>query len=805
MTEPVTVTINRREVSAQPGELLIKAAQDHGVYIPRFCWHPRMNPVGMCRMCLVEIETPRGPLMVTACTTPVSNGMTVDTANPSVKKAQEGVLEFLLINHPLDCPVCDRAGECPLQDQTMAYGPGESRFVEEKRHFEKPIPISELVMLDRERCILCARCTRFCEEISGDPLIEFQERGTYTEVNTFPDEPFRSYFSGNTVQICPVGALTATPYRFRARPWDLVAVESTCQHCSSGDRINLQSSQNRLLRILGVDSEPTNQGWLSDKCRFGFEYVGSPARLTVPLIRGEGGELEEASWGEALEYAGKALGEIIDRSGGRAVAGLGGARGTNEDAYAFSKFLRAAVGTNNVDCQMDDGLDPRLLSGVVDRARIGDLENAGSILVWGPDLKEEHPTLYLRVRRAAQELGAGLVVIHPRRTGLDDRASLKITYQPGRGGEVLAELMAGEGRMAEAREILSKGPVVALLGRPGYGESPDLAEATAAFVRSLPDAAILPLARRGNVFGALDMGLSPALLPGRAQRGTLAAQMLAGRWGELPTASGKDCRGILEGLDSGEIEALILMGADPVRDVPDGELARRALGNAGLLVAIDQFLTDSSHLADVVFPAMGFAEVEGTVTNIESRVLKVNRLTPGPGQSRADWSILSDLAARLGVDLGFRSAQQISQEIDELADIYRGVNWERLDWDDRDGVVVGGDLGYIPFFVDCSPVSPAPGGMALHYARTMYDDGVMMRESPSLGPLAPGASAHLHPSDAARLGLEEGDPVTVTSVAGSVQTRVTIDPTLHPGVVYVPFNQPDTPSLGSVTEVVVSS
>ncbi len=801
----MTVTINHREVSAQPGELLIKAAQDNGVYIPRFCWHPRMNPVGMCRMCLVEIETPRGPLMVTSCTTPVADGMTVDTANPSVKKAQEGVLEFLLINHPLDCPVCDRAGECPLQDQTMAYGPGESRFVEEKRHFEKPIPISDLVMLDRERCILCARCTRFSDEISGDPLIEFQERGNYTEINTFPDEPFRSYFSGNTVQICPVGALTATPYRFRARPWDLVAVESTCQHCSSGDRINLQSSQNRLLRILGVDSEPTNQGWLSDKCRFGFEYVGSPARLTVPLVRGEGGELVETSWGEALDYAAQALGEVVSRSGGRAVAGLGGARGTNEDAYAFSKFLRAAVGTNHVDCQMDDGLDPRLLSGLVGRARIGDLEKAGSILVWGPDLKEEHPTLYLRVRRAAQELGAGLVVIHPRRTGLDDRASVKITYQPGRGGEVLAELVNGEGRMAEAREVLSEGPVVALLGRSGYGESPELVEATAAFVRSLPDTAILPLARRGNVFGALDMGLSSGLLPGRARRGTLSAQMLAQRWGEIPTAAGRDCRGILEELESGDIEALILMGADPVRDVPDGEMARRALEKAGLVVAIDQFLTDSSRLADVVFPAMGFAEVEGTVTNIESRVLKVNRLTPGAGQSRPDWEILADLASRLGVDLGFRSAEQISREIQELADIYRGVSWERLDWEDRDGIVVGGDLGYIPMFVDCPPVSLSPGGMALHYARTMYDDGVMLRESPSLRPLAPGPAAHLHPSDAAHLGLDEGDSVKVTSTAGSVQTKVVIDPTLHQGVVYVPFNQPGTPSLGSVAEVVVSS
>ena len=284
-----------------------------------------------------------------------------------------------------------------------------------------------------------------------------------------------------------------------------------------------------------------------------------------------------------------------------------------------------------------------------------------------------------------------------------------------------------------------------------------------------------------------------------------AAQMLAERWGELPARSGLDCRGILEGLESGAIEALVLMGADPVRDVPDGDLARRALQNAGLVVAIDQFLTDSSSMADVVFPAMGFSEVEGTVTNVEGRVLKVNRLAPGPGQSRPDWAILSDLAARLGVDLGLVSAQQISREIEELADIYRGVNWERLDWEDRDGIVVGGDLGYVPVFSHVESVSLGPGEMALHYARTMYDDGVMMRESPSLGPLAPGSAAHLHPSDAARLGVETGDSVKVTSPSGSLQAGVVIDPTLRPGVVYVPFNQPDTPSLGSSLGVVVRS
>ena len=269
----VTVTIDGKEVQAPRGELLIKVAQEHGSYIPRFCWHERMKPVGMCRMCLVEVEGMRG--MQISCATPVTDGMVVNTQSPSVKAVQDGVLEFLLINHPLDCPVCDRGGECPLQDQTLAFGPGESRFVEEKRHFEKPVPISDLVLLDRERCIQCGRCTRFAAEIAGDPLIDFGERGANTQVITYPDEPFSSYFSGNTVQICPVGALTASAYRFRARPWDLQTVETSCTTCAVGCRGALQSTSNRIVRLLGVDSEPVNQGWLCDKGRYGYEWVHS--------------------------------------------------------------------------------------------------------------------------------------------------------------------------------------------------------------------------------------------------------------------------------------------------------------------------------------------------------------------------------------------------------------------------------------------------------------------------------------------------------------------------------------------------
>jgi NADH-quinone oxidoreductase subunit G len=806
MSDAVRITVDGREFEVPAGELVIKAAQDHGTYIPRFCWHPRMNPVGMCRMCLVEVEGPRGPMLVTACTNPVADGMVVDTQSATVKKAQEGVLEFLLINHPLDCPVCDRGGECPLQDQTMAYGPGESRFVEEKRHYEKPIPISDLVLLDRERCILCARCTRFSDEISGDPLIEFKARGNATEVNTFPDLPFSSYFSGNTVQICPVGALTATAYRFRARPWDLQSVESSSPHDSAQPRISIQASQNEVLRFLGVDSEAVNHGWLSDKDRFGFEYINSEDRVETPLLREPDGSFRPATWGEALEHTAARLREVIDEHGGSAVAGLGGARSTNESAYAFSKFLRVAIGTNHVDCQMDDGLDPQFLAATVDRARIADLERAATIFVWGPDLKEEHPTLYLRVRRAAQELGATLVVIHPRRTGLDDRAAHKHTYRPGSGAEVLTALRAGTAEYAATREALANGPVVALLGRSGYGDDARLPEAVAAFVRTLPGARILPLARRSNVYGALDMGLAPTLLPGRVSASAEPPASITGAWGEMPATAGRDCRGILEGLRDGAVHALVMVGADPVRDVPDGGLAREALTSAGFVVAVDQFLTDSSRLADVVLPAEGFAEVDGTVTNVEGRVQKVNRVVPGAGQSRPDWSVFDDLARRLGRPLGLPSAAAIAKEIESVAPAYAGVDWDLLEWDERDGAVVpyGGATQPLEYVPADTPGAVRKGNLVLHSARTMYDDGVLMRHGLSLHRLAPGAVVHLHPDDAARLGVAEGSTATVEGEGGSAELPVAYDPTLARGVVYVPFNQPGAPPLGSDPLVTVT-
>lgn len=795
--EKITVTIDGVDHLVPQGELIIKAAQDQGTYIPRFCWHERMNPVGMCRMCMVEIDTPRGKMMITSCTNPVADGMVVDTNSDTVVNAQEAVLEFLLANHPLDCPVCDKGGECPLQDQALAYGPGESRFVEIKRSYEKPIPISDLVLLDRERCILCARCTRFSDEISGDPLIEFKDRGNNTEVNTFPDHPFSSYFSGNTVQICPVGALTAKPYRFRARPWDLTKTESSSLQDTAHPRIEIHTSQNQILRYTGFDNDATNHGWLSDKARFGFEYIGSEDRLTAPLVR-RNGELVEIEWAEALDIASNRLGLIRHEDGGDALGVIGGAQGTNEDAYALSKFARVALGTNNVDARSDDALSSHFLAASVDRALISDLDEADTIVVWGPDLKEEHPTLYLRVRRAAQELGVTLVTIHPRATGLDDRTTHKVTYRPGGGYELLDDLANG-GHPGVAH-ALAADKVVALVGIASHADGPHLAESVAAFVRQKAGSTkILPLNSRANTIGALDMGLSPDLLPGRVNLDAAGCADVEEPWGDVPTKAGRDARQILEALEDGEMRGLILVGSDPVRDMPDSSIARDGLDAAEYVVAIDLFLNDSNRNADLVLPAAAFAEKAGTVTNVEGRVQKLNQVIPPVGQARADWAILDDIATRMGRPIHMSSARVIAKEIAEVAPAYEGVTWDLLEWERREGAVVpvGGvqRVNHIPVAIAGSKAPAAD--LTLHVARTMYDDGVRLRHSPASSAFAGEPRVLINPDDAPSLGATDGQKMRVVTSQGEGEFAAVLDEGTPAGVVYVPFNQPGGASLGA--------
>ncbi len=688
--EQVTFTLDGREVTAAKGELLIAAAEKAGTFIPRFCYHPRMQSVGVCRMCLVEVSGPRGASLQPSCFVEVQPGSEVVTDSDKVKKAQDGVLEFLLINHPLDCPVCDKGGECPLQDQTLAYGPGETRFVEEKRHFEKPIPISELVLLDRERCIQCSRCTRFADEVAGEAQIDFIGRGELIEVNTFPDLPFASYFSGNTVQICPVGALTAAPYRFAARPWDLDQVESTCTTCSVGCRVAVQSSSNRVTRLLGIDVDPVNHGWLCDKGRFAFDAVNSEDRLTEPMVRKDG-SLVAVSWHEALHAVADGVERSVASGGTEAVGVIGGARLTNEGAYAWAKLAKGVLGTDSVDAQLGDGLPAEVVLGLP-RATIDQAASADTVITLTGDLREELPILFLRLRSAIVDGHLDLVELSPSSTALTRYAAVSLRYAPARATELVRALVAPSGAgtdgadedLVRARALTGAGKVVVVVGRPSLAEDAALvAEAAQALAAALPGARFLPALRRGNVHGALDMGLAPGVLPGRVSLEEGRA-WFTGAWGSVPGQRGRDTAGILaaaaEAPEQGaRVRSLVLLGADPLGDFPDAGLARRALDGAEFVVAVASAPGPVTERADVVLPAAEAHERAGTTTNLEGRVSRLGQKLVPPGQAWPDWMIASELAVHLGADLGLDSVGDVWDEIEQLAPAYRGITRAVLD------------------------------------------------------------------------------------------------------------------------------
>jgi NADH-quinone oxidoreductase subunit G len=761
----VTVTIDGIPHESPPGQLVIEACGDAGTYVPRFCYHPRLTPVGMCRQCIVEIEGPRGPMMVVSCMTAVADGQVVRTATDSVKRAQEGVLELFLANHPLDCPVCDKGGECPLQDQTLSHGPGESRYVEQKRHFDKPIPISDLVLLDRERCILCDRCTRFADEVAGDKLIHFVNRSNDTQVMTFPDEPFASYFSGNTVQICPVGALTATPYRFKARPWDLEQVESTCTTCSVGCRVVIQSSRDELLRYQGVDSDAVNWGWLCDRGRFDFEAVNSDERLAAPLVRGEGG-LEETSWNVALAVAAGLVREALDAGGPDGIGLVGGARGTNEDAYAWAQ-LADALGVTRRDAQLGDGLPAAVLG--LDRATIDEAASATTIVLLGPDLKEELPVLYLRLRDAAEKRRSRILEFSPIESGLTRVAWRSVRHEPGDAPRVIGATVAEP----DVAEQLAKGNVVVVAGRANLAESQESATASlAALLAAVPGAKVLPALRRGNVVGALALGLDPAV----------GIDPDGGHDG-----GHDDGLSVLRAAAEGTLDLLVLLGADPVNDCPDADLARRAMAGARRVLAIDAFVTESNAHADVVLAAAAYGEKSGTTTNLEGRVTTVAQKITAAGTARPDWMIAVELAMELGHDLGFGSVTDITDAIAAGVPAYAGITTAALATH-RDGIVTELSPAALPD-VTTSARDRITYDYRLVVSRKLYDNAVGTSRSRSLAALAPGAAAHVHPLDFDQTGVAAGTDVRIVSARGSVVLPLVANPAVPRGTVWAPFNQ----------------
>jgi NADH-quinone oxidoreductase subunit G len=792
LDNPVEITLDGEAVLVEDGELLIDACERGGVHIPRFCYHPRLTPVGMCRMCLVEVDSGRGPTLQPSCMLPVTAGMQVDSSGPKVVKAQEGVLEFLLANHPLDCPVCDKGGECPLQDQTYSYGPGESRFVEEKRHREKPIAISDTVLLDRERCILCDRCTRFADEVAGDPLIHFIHRGAESEVNTFPGHPFASYFSGNTVQICPVGALTAKPYRFKARPWDLQSAESTCTRCSVGCRIAVESSRNTVVRLQGVDVDPVNWGWLCDKGRYGFEAFNSEDRLRGPLVRSDGGELEPARWADALATASELLSGALAKGGPASVGVLGGARCTDEAAYAWARLAKAVIGTDNVDCQMGDGLPAELVLGLPGATIDEACAPGATVLYLGPDPKEELPVLFLRLKHAVANDGVTLVEVGPIRTGLSRYATHFVSCLPGESAATVAGLLAGDPATdpatgAAGAALRAAGDdLVVLIGRGNLAEAGDLATATVEAVRSaVPGARFLPLLPRGNVRGALEAGLAPGLLPGRQPLGAPAVVEL---WGSSPTERGLDAAGILEAAANGRIDVLVLLGADPLVDFPDRSLARRAIAGVRSIISVDPFLNASSQGAQVVLAAAAFAEVSGTTTSCEGRVSVLDQKVTPVGTARADWLIAVELAARLGADLGVRDGEgDLWAQMCSVSPAHAGLGSAELAAAE-DGLVLDPGARELDLPRPMEPPAANAYSQRLVVHRELYDRGELLQHSPSSVALARPTALRLSPADAAPLGVSSGTRVKVTSPNGSLTVSAAVDAEVPKGVVVMVHN-----------------
>ncbi|MFI9496076.1 MULTISPECIES: NADH-quinone oxidoreductase subunit G [Streptomyces] len=778
----VTLTIDGIEISVPKGTLVIRAAELLGIEIPRFCDHPLLDPAGACRQCIVEVEGQRKPMA--SCTITCTDGMVVKSqiTSPVAEKAQKGVMELLLINHPLDCPVCDKGGECPLQNQAMSHGGTDSRFDGKKRTFEKPVPVSTQVLLDRERCVLCARCTRFSNQVAGDPMIELIERGALQQVGTGEGDPFESYFSGNTIQICPVGALTSAAYRFRSRPFDLVSTPSVCEHCAGGCATRTDHRRGKVMRRLAANEPEVNEEWLCDKGRFGFRYAQQRDRLTTPLVRNADGVLEKASWPEALRVAAAGLAAAHGRAGV-----LTGGRLTVEDAYAYSKFARVALGTNDIDFRARTHSAEEadfLAARVAGRGRDLDgggvtytaLEKAPAVLLVGFESEEEAPGVFLRLRKAHRKRGQRTFALasHASR-GLTKAGGTLLAAAPGTETEWLDALAGGVGLEADgtaaAEALRGEGAVIVIGERlatvPG---------ALTAVLRTAAATGATPvwIPRRAGERGALEAGAIPSLLPGgRPATDPRARAEVAALWGvaQLPTGHGRDTGQIVEAAATGELAALLVAGVDP-EDLPDPARALRALDEVGFLVSLELRPGAVTERADVVLPVAAVAEKAGTFLNWEGRArmfeaaLKPEQLprTLCPSDAR----VLHMLADALDVHLALPDLRAARRELDRLA------GWQ-------------GSRAEDPRESSRPLPRPGDGEAVLAGHRMLLDRGRLQEGDEALAGTRHAAVARLSAATAAETGVKDGDLLAVTGPAGTTELPLVVTE-MPDRVVWVPLD-----------------
>lgn len=783
-TDLVSLTIDGVEVSVPKGTLIIRAAEEIGIEIPRFCDHPGLDPVGACRQCLVEVwmpgppgqdGTPGEPRQMqgppgrmkpqASCTMTVAPGMIVKTqlTSEAIDKAQQGVMEMLLVNHPLDCPVCDKGGECPLQNQAMSHGRATSRFEDVKRTYPKPINISSQVLLDRERCVLCARCTRFSEQVAGDPFIALVERGALQQVGIYEEKPFESYFSGNTVQICPVGALTGAAYRFRARPFDLVSTSSACEHCASGCAQRTDHRRGQVMRRMASYDPAVNEEWNCDKGRWAFTYPLVGDRLQFPMVR-ENGVLRVASWPEALAAAADGLAAAARADTGSAGVGvLVGGRVSMEDAYAYSALAARALGGADIDFRARPHSDEEAaflataVRGVTpDTGGVtyADLEGASSVLLVGLEPEDESPIVFLRLRKAFRKNRTAVYAVAPLPSrGLTKLGGTLLASAPGTEAQVLDGIARGSSRatesMTRAGEALREGGAVILVGER---------------LASVPGALSAAL-RLAEATGA-----KLAWVPRRAgERGALEAGAIAGR----STAE------MVRDAAVGRLGALVVGGVDPY-DIVSGDVGRDGLTidtedvleavRRAFVVSLEVRESAVTELADVVLPVAPHAEKAGTFLDWEGRARPFDAALDSGAMS--DYRVLDMLATEMGSPIGTRTLAATRDLLAAHTEPARPP---------------------APSVEAGEPAQPGAGQVLLATWHHLLDMGRMQDGEPFLAGTAPATVARCSPATAEAFELVDGDTVEVSTDSGSIVLPLVVTEGMVDHVVWMPTNSAGAP------------
>lgn len=797
--EQITLTIDKKTVTVPKGTMVVDAAKTVDIEIPVFCYHEKLGPFGCCRMCLIEVE--KNPRLTTACTLVAAQDMVVITDSPKVKKGRQGVLEFTLLNHPLDCPVCDKGGECPLQNNTFRYGPGTTRMQFDRSHADKAVPLSPVITIDRERCIACQRCTRYSDIIEQETALVMLNRGFHNEVGTFNDEPYATKFSGNVIDLCPVGALTNTDFRFKARSWDLKNAETLCAHCGCNCNIVVGSRLNNFMRVQSRPNDSVDDGWICDKGRFGYGFAESQNRILTPQSKGG----KAVSIDEACTQAADALKKIVDQYGSGSVGFIGSPYGANEDLYLYQKLFRMGLGTNNIDHKVykdTPGLP-------INHYDFENIESSKLILLIASDPTEELPILELRIKKALRFKGAKLAVLNDQQTTMDKHATQSLRYNIGTSQTVLTALantlakdlgLATEplpknlesdagvntADIQRLSDLIRAGQKVCVIYNPAAlaGNSIDVLKHLLSLVQKVPEieCGAIPAVLATNAMGAMDMGVVPDYYPGGIP--LAESEKIRQMWGEkAPIDRGLSALEMIKKAATGEVKALVVYRSNPVVDFPGGKAVEDALKKLELLVVHDMLVTETSRLAHIVLPSNGPAHDEGTTTNIGGRVQYRKRalVTDKP----SDWKIISKMAQALGDATVYKDFFNITSEISNKIPAYGEINKKSIKKN-------GKNRGAMPCVIgklDAVPtVAQQEGALRLRVSNFLFARDKILNSTTPLSHHFKKASVHLHEKDAAKLGVKNGDNVFVAGTTSGVcvKSEVMVSNRCNPGGVVMP-------------------